>query len=331
MSQSKLIVSIDSIILSHAAPTDCLVLSREVNKSFSTAFAVGQLTAGSLKGPQLLSQNIFTWTNEFQITAWKSYEDGPFAAAVCNSVQIEFQQTTRFIDCAFEPAKPSETQDWTNPPQKTFAIENLEPYFRVGVSQRARPEGLFFPIYTSPDADSLQVRTEIYISDKFALFWLKSPVEAGNAILLPDKSKVHTVIVLGNRPQHVRYGYITPDKPGADEVPGWFQEPVPRILLSISPATLVKTTFQLEIDIDDSILKMGATDKLLCARKVDGMFSSVFDGYSIAPNKGEKQLLSKNSFQWSAERIDTSDHALQPQSESSTFLCGTTRPLRKLS
>lgn len=76
MSKPQLIVSIDQPILSLNS-SDCLILSRKVNKSFSTAFAVGQLTPTLPNDRALLSRNYFTWLDEFQITAWKPHDDGP--------------------------------------------------------------------------------------------------------------------------------------------------------------------------------------------------------------------------------------------------------------
>ncbi|KAH7183774.1 hypothetical protein BKA60DRAFT_549106 [Fusarium oxysporum] len=124
MSQPRLVVSIDQSILSQASG-DCLVLVREVNKAFTTAFVVAQLTATLPSNRQLLSRNVFTWVNDFQITAWKPYDEGPLASTVCNPVEITYKQTTAFIDSILQPAKFIGTQGWINPPEKTFAIKKL--------------------------------------------------------------------------------------------------------------------------------------------------------------------------------------------------------------
>ncbi|KAH7153506.1 hypothetical protein EDB81DRAFT_946339 [Dactylonectria macrodidyma] len=237
MSLPKLIISIDRSILSQTSE-DCLVLLREVNKTFTTAFAVAQLTATLTGDRQLLSCNVFTWVDEFQITAWKPYDEGllaPQATTVCNPVEITYKQTTQFINSVFQPAKLLGTQAWSNPPEKTFAIEKLGFRFRFRVSQRARPNGQFLPLFTSRFTPSLQGRTEICIGDKaslslrkFAMFWSNVRVSPGDAVTLPeDKSQSHIVTLADDLPKHMRYGYLSPDKPTPDENPGWYPEPLP--------------------------------------------------------------------------------------------------------
>ncbi|KAI1157303.1 hypothetical protein F5B18DRAFT_645556 [Nemania serpens] len=238
ISQPKLIISIDQSILSQASE-DCLVLLREVNKTFTTAFAVAQLTATLHNDRQLLSRNVFTWIDEFQITAWKPYDEGMLASTVCNPVEITFKETTQFIDSVLQPAKAIGTQGWSNPPERTFAIEKLGLRFRFRVSQRARPDGHFFPLFTSLFTPSLGGRTEICVGNKFALFWSNVRVEAGDGIALPkDNSQVQIISLKDAEPQHFRYGYITADKPQVSETPTWYPEPLPAIFLPIISATI---------------------------------------------------------------------------------------------
>ncbi|KAJ4044310.1 hypothetical protein NW756_004642 [Fusarium oxysporum] len=236
MSEPKLIISIDQSILSQASG-DCLVLLREVNKTFTTAFAVAQLTATQSGDRQLLSRNVFTWVDEFQIVAWKPYDEGLLASTVCNPVEITYRQTTQFLNSVLQPAKSLGTQEWSNPPDKTFAIEKLGFRFRFRVSQRARPGGQFLPVFTSKFTPSLQGRTEIYVEDKFALFWSNVRVSSGDTISLPeDKTQLQIVTLTDGLPKHIRYGYLSPDKPGVDENPSWYPEPLPTTFLPIKTA-----------------------------------------------------------------------------------------------
>ncbi|KAK2055670.1 hypothetical protein LY76DRAFT_685834 [Colletotrichum caudatum] len=234
MSQPKLIVSIDQSVLSQAS-ADCLVLLREVNKTFTTAFAVAQLTATQPGDRQLLSRNVFTWVDEFQITAWKPYDEGLLAcpqsaSTVCNPVEIIFKQTTQFLNSVLQPAKSLGTQGWSYPPDRTFAIEKLGLQFRFRVSQRARPGGQFLPVFTSKFTPSLQGRTEIY----FALFWSNVQVASGDTVALPDdKTQLQIVSLTDGLPQHIRYGYLSPEKPNVDENPSWYPEPLPATYLPI--------------------------------------------------------------------------------------------------
>jgi hypothetical protein len=56
--------------------------------------------------------------------------------------------------------------------------------------------------------------------------------------------------------------------------------------------------YTLTLKLDNAILTSGATDKLVIAKKVNGVLSTVFAGASPVPANGFKQLQSSNVFQW---------------------------------
>ena len=56
--------------------------------------------------------------------------------------------------------------------------------------------------------------------------------------------------------------------------------------------------FELNLEIDKQILDSQSTDKLMIARKVNGHLNTIFDGYSIIPDRQWQQLLPSNSFKW---------------------------------
>ncbi|KAH7399652.1 hypothetical protein BKA66DRAFT_437184 [Pyrenochaeta sp. MPI-SDFR-AT-0127] len=220
MAKFQLLVLIDSILLSTTSK-DTLVLCRKVNDVFSTALAVASVNPANARIPPLLSQNMFSWADEYKVRLSYQHENGALIVSQSNSIDIKHGQTSHFFNKVLQPAVTT-VVDTSEVVEKDLDIFNIAeaPYnSTVEVLQKAGASSSFFPIYRFHPAGFSQ-DFPISVSNEFSLFWTGFNVSYGDDIK-PSGNRYEFVISEGAKPTTIRFGFAQSDSPGPREDPTW--------------------------------------------------------------------------------------------------------------
>lgn len=105
MATPRILLSFDQAVLSTNSP-DTLVLSRKVNNTYSTAFAVASLNPRDSSTSQLFSQNVFAWEDSFRVLVSHNHSGSASAlsASITNAVDVRHGEAVKFSRNMLLPA-----------------------------------------------------------------------------------------------------------------------------------------------------------------------------------------------------------------------------------